>query len=353
MDKILEIKGYIVRIYGKFSKYFNKGFQFLLALLTFTFINKNIGFSSIASNPVTTIALSLICTFLPMSATIILATILSIVHLFTMSLGITIVVCALFFCIYAVYLRFTPEKAVVLLLVPVAYMFQIPMVVPIAFGLLGSPVYILPIAMGTLIYYMIHYVQSYGTMLGTLAEAGMVEQMTTYLQQVLASREMWCTIIAFSLCLLIVYCIRRTSVDHAWEIAIVAGALLYLISMALGYVMMDIPLNYVSNIIASVVSVLIAFVLEIFVFSVDYTRTEYLQFEDDEYYYYVKAVPKAYVAVPEKTVKRINERQETEMESEEDIEETESVSEIDEEKRKKEENEESEIQKIIEEELKN
>ena len=54
-------------------------------------------------------------------------------------------------------------------------------------------------------------------------------------------------------------------------------------------------------------------ILEIFFFSVDYSRSENLQFEDDEYYYYVKAVPKLSVARPEKTVKRINERQETEI----------------------------------------
>ncbi len=39
---------------------------------------------------------------------------------------------------------------------------------------------------------------------------------------------------------------------------------------------------------------------------VDYSRTEKVQFEDDEYYYYVKAVPKVVVAKPEKKVKQIN-----------------------------------------------
>jgi disulfide oxidoreductase YuzD len=38
---------------------------------------------------------------------------------------------------------------------------------------------------------------------------------------------------------------------------------------------------------------------------VDYTRTERVQFEDDEYYYYVKAVPKNMIAEPKKTVKKI------------------------------------------------
>ena len=54
-------------------------------------------------------------------------------------------------------------------------------------------------------------------------------------------------------------------------------------------------------------------ILELFFLSVDYSRSENLQYEDDEYYYYVKAVPKIVVSTPEKTVKRINERQETEI----------------------------------------
>lgn len=37
-----------------------------------------------------------------------------------------------------------------------------------------------------------------------------------------------------------------------------------------------------------------------------FSRSEKVQFEDDEYYYYVKAVPKMAVAVSEKTVKKIN-----------------------------------------------
>ncbi|MEG0108855.1 MAG: hypothetical protein RR705_08395, partial [Lachnospiraceae bacterium] len=36
-----------------------------------------------------------------------------------------------------------------------------------------------------------------------------------------------------------------------------------------------------------------------------------MEFEDDENYYYVKAVPKLSVTAPEKTVKRINGRQDT------------------------------------------
>ena len=55
--------------------------------------------------------------------------------------------------------------------------------------------------------------------------------------------------------------------------------------------------------------VFVGFVLEVVFFSVDYSRTENVQFEDDEYYYYVKAIPKIGVSVPDKKVKHITERQ--------------------------------------------
>ena len=55
------------------------------------------------------------------------------------------------------------------------------------------------------------------------------------------------------------------------------------------------------------ISVVVLLVLQFFFFNLDYTRTERVQFEDDEYYYYVKAVPKRYVPARAKTVKKISE----------------------------------------------
>ena len=80
----------------------------------------------------------------------------------------------------------------------------------------------------------------------------------------------------------------------------------------------------------------------------DYTRAEHLQFEDDEYYYYVKAIPKVSVAVREKTVKKINVRQEVEAAKTEKTSNNAAKQEL----KKNNQQEESEIQKIIEKELK-
>ena len=58
-------------------------------------------------------------------------------------------------------------------------------------------------------------------------------------------------------------------------------------------------------ILGSLAAIAMAMVVQFFKFNLDYSRTEKVQFEDDEYYYYVKAVPKMTVATPEKKVKKI------------------------------------------------
>ena len=58
--------------------------------------------------------------------------------------------------------------------------------------------------------------------------------------------------------------------------------------------------------VAVLASAVVGLILQFFFFNLDYTRTERVQFEDDEYYYYVKAVPKINVSTPNKKVKKIN-----------------------------------------------
>ena len=97
------------------------------------------------------------------------------------------------------------------------------------------------------------------------------------------------------------------------------GPIASIIVIAVGDIALGIHTSYGALIGGSIAAVGIGLVLELFFFTVDYARSENLQFEDDEYYYYVKAIPKVSISTPEKTVKRINERQETEIINTEEV----------------------------------
>ena len=55
--------------------------------------------------------------------------------------------------------------------------------------------------------------------------------------------------------------------------------------------------------LSTVVAIFAGVVIQFIFMNLDYARTENVQFEDDEYYYYVKAVPKKMIAKEEKVVK--------------------------------------------------
>ena len=131
---------------------------------------------------------------------------------------------------------------------------------------------------------------------------------------------MFVAILAFTVCLLLVYNLRMRAADQAWKIAIGAGVISELVLFIAGDLAFGVHTDYLTLILGSAVSVVIGMALEFMIFSVDYSRTQRMQFEDDEYYYYVKAIPKIVVSAPEKTVKKINERQEwSQKETEEEL----------------------------------
>ena len=119
------------------------------------------------------------------------------------------------------------------------------------------------------------------------------------------NKSMLVMMIAFAITILVVYLLRRLSVDHAWTIALVAGCVTNVVILLVGDLMFDTTTSVFNVIIGIIVSFGLCKVLQFFVFNVDYTRTESVQFEDDEYYYYVKAIPKNSVTKSKKTVKKI------------------------------------------------
>ena len=351
MGKIYEFKGYITKFYGKHSAIVEKILKFVLAFLVFTYVGHNIGFSEIASNPILSLILSVICMLLPLQVLMVLAMFATVIQIWTVSLGMAIVAIALYVVMYGFYFKYSADKAHVLLLMIVAFLFDVPIVIPIVFGLIGTPACIIPVSAGTIIHYMVQYVKNNASVFGAVEGKEVIWQSITYAKEFVMNKEMWCILLAFAVTLLLVYGVRRMSVDHSWEIAIIAGALGNINIMAYGYIIMEIKISYVSLIVGSIVAIIVALIVKLFAFSVDYTRTEYLQFEDDEYCYYLKAIPKVSVAIPEKTVKRINERQKTGVIDAEQVKQMEQAGKKDEEQDNQKE-EESEIQRIIEEELK-
>ena len=121
--------------------------------------------------------------------------------------------------------------------------------------------------------------------------------------QLLGNYDMYLVLAIFTLTTCCVYVIRKINMDHAWTFALVTGVLIELIGLFVGYTLIGVSDKTIILLVGNLISLAIGFVLEFFFMNLDYARTERIQFEDDEYFYYVKAIPKKMIASEEKTVK--------------------------------------------------
>ncbi len=306
MTTLLVIKQTILAIYGRYEVYITPILKFMLALITLRLINSRLGYMENLNRLTLVLIVALMCSFMPMNFIALVGAVFVVLHLYTFSMECAAVVGAGFLLLFLLYLRFSPKDTLVVVLLPICFLMRIPYVIPISMGLIGGPASAISVACGVIVYYMIRYVTQNESVIASMEEEETAAKFRFIIDGLIKNKEMVVVIAAFALTVIVVYLLRRMSLDYAWTIAMIAGAVVNIMVLLVGDLIFDTNQSLLSIILGTVLSSLIVLVLQFFVFYVDYSRTEKVQFEDDEYYYYVKAVPKVTVSRPDKKVKQIN-----------------------------------------------
>lgn len=306
MRNLLEIKELIRRFYSKNEVFIVPVLKFLLALIALFNINKQLGYMTRINSTAIVLIVALMCSFLPTGCIILFSALFVLLHLYSLAIEAALVGFALFLVMFLLFFRFSPKDSLVVVITPLLFGLRIPYLMPIAMGLLGTPASAVSVGCGVIVYHLIHFISASAPSIKALDVNEATARLRMVIDGIIDNREMVVTVAAFAFTVILVYIIRRLSIDHSWTIAMIAGAIMNVVILLIGDLMYDTNISVVGVIFSSLLSIGICVVLQFFVFGVDYSRTEKVQFEDDEYYYYVKAVPKMTVAAPEKTIKRIN-----------------------------------------------
>ena len=306
MLRLLVFKENLKVFYGRYDMIIMPFLKFILVLCAVLLINSKVGYLQVFSNPFIPVIIALFCTLLPYGAVSFVLSVYLIGNVYSVSAEMAIVTSVLLLIVGILYYGFQPGDSYLLMVVPMLFALRIPYSIPLLVGLGGNIGGIIPVCCGILIYQIIVYINAN---VGVLSNETAVEITKRYMQiinGVLANRRMLLMMVAFSLTICLVYLIRSLSVRHSWSIAIGMGLISLLILFFAGNLVYNIEIPVGELLLGLFVSGVIAAIFQFFVFAVDYSRTEFTQFEDDEYYYYVKAVPKITVSVPDVKVQRIN-----------------------------------------------
>ena len=306
MTGLLETREYLRSFYAKNEIYVNPVLKFLIALVSLVIINGSMGYMGLLKNPVVVLIIALMCSFMPKNFVVLIGAFWMLLHSFSLAMECALVMAAVFAVMFLLYFRFTPKHTLVVLLTPLMFALRVPYVMPVAVGLLGTPVAAVSLSCGVVVYYMIKFMADNISVFSAMdAETGS-QKFRVMLDGILDNKAMFVTVIVFILTVLLVYTIRRLSIDNAWVVAIVTGLTTNAVLLLVSEFILELQFSVIAIAVGSIVSLGICLLIQLMEFNVDYSRTEIVQFEDDEYYYYVKAVPKNILSAPQKKVKSIN-----------------------------------------------
>ena len=309
MTGLLVLKEKIVGFYKNYELLVKIVFKFILAYFAFTFVNTELGYMEALTGTTPTLFLSAVCAIVPVSVFVLLFALVVVLHLYKLSAVLSVIALIVFLLFYFIYLKFAPSQGILIILYPVLAQFNLHYMVPLIGAMAFNPFAAVPVAFGVVFVKVLEYLKE----AASLGDPGMDVQgiMTTYqyiFDKLIADKEMIVYIIVFTIAIVVAYAISCLSINYAWYIAIAAGTIVNVAGLAVmssGIEGVSIGMVVVGSLLGGVLAALAQFVG----CTLDYAHKEYLQFEDDDYYYYVKAVPKIQVTQAERTVKNFGEKE--------------------------------------------
>lgn len=307
MTTLLTFRDNIKAFFGRYDYIFTPLFKGIAAYILFFSLNSQFGYMALLDNKTIIIMLAVICAFLPSEVITAVGGVMMALQSFKVSVDVGLLCVAVILIFYCAYMRFSPKTGIVVLIVPLCYSLHLIYALPIILGFLVGPAAIVPAIFGFVLYY---YEQSLSELVKVLAAATEDDEAVSGFQYVIngiiTNKELILTFIVCALVILITYALYHLSFEHAWVASFFAGGFFNVALFLAGNVLVLVDIDIIPVIAGSIAGIVMALIIQFFKGVVDYQRTEILQFEDNEYYYYVKAVPKLYVSGSNKNVKKIN-----------------------------------------------
>ena len=308
MSSILKAKELLKSFYAQFSSVLTICGKFLLAVFVFLMLNRAIGYNPVFSNIFVILVMALISAILNTRVTVFLAGIVILGNSWSIGLEVTVFSAVLMGLLLAMFLWFVPDDAHLILFEGLGYLIGMPALVPICSGLRRSPASIAALTPGIIMHYYIRILAEKAPAIRALGRNEYVERLKLIIDGCSNRDQIIIDIFAVAAVVVIVFAVRKLEADYAWEIAVAAGGVMYIVMMLISSSALSFSIGIGSLIIGTVLSVILSYVFLYFVVQLDYKESERLTFEDDDYYYYVKAVPKV--------VSRVREENEDENENE-------------------------------------
>ena len=307
MIQLLLIRDSIKNVVTKYNAAITPIFRFLAAFVTFALINGNLGYNEKLTGISVIVLLSAISAFFPMGVTVFFAGLLMVWHIYSASMFLSLIFIIIIAILYFMLMRLAPGYSALVIAVPVLSFFHLEALTPMAVGLTGSPISVFAMIPGILISVLFNIIKEAVKM--SSGSMQIEDNLQTYIFVIksLVENKLMVLMIAAAIGVFFAtYICRRLAVSHAYILGIIVGMIVNLIIMIVGGLAFEVNVDVLWIFLGTILSGGLALVVQFFKYLLDYSSVEHLQFDDDDYFYYVTAVPKLSVTSPDLNILKIN-----------------------------------------------
>ena len=303
MNAFIRLRDDIRRFILSREMLFLKVWSAIVAFFGLMCIKANFGYNATLSKVWVSIIIALVCAFFPIQGVSLVLIVVLLVDLATLNTEVALVALALIIVGYLICAYFRSKNTYNMVMVPVCYSFHAPYVMALGSGLLSNINELCAVICGTVTAYYLHIVKDNAAAI--IDETSEVSVIGLLNEQLLRGKMFYFFLIAMIAMFLVVYMLRQSNINMSWIVANFAGVAVEFIIMLAGYLVTSQKGQIPSLILGNVLVIIVGFILNYFILDLDYSRIEKVQFEDDDYYYYVTAVPKIRIVEEDKEVKKI------------------------------------------------
>ncbi len=313
MKNIVNIVNKIEEFYYAHKSIMSYVSRVVILFVSLVILREHAGYNTLLTNFLVIILISVLGAFAPFKFFLLVVLAYVTVQMFSISLAIGLVTVIVLAIMYLLFYRYSPEYGIVLILTPILFLIRLELVIPILLAVVAPTISSIAMLFGTVFFYLIKFVDVNAASLTQATGLSELEKGQMLLTGVFSNYEFLYMIITMFAVFMLVHFLKKISINYSSEIAIASGTGLFIIltiasELIFGTITTD---NLLGFLIGGIVSGAIVYFMNMIKRPLDYTRTELIEFEDEEYQYYVRAVPKASYEKEIVNVKKINKRKES------------------------------------------
>lgn len=290
MPQVMKVRDAIRDFLRKFDEITIPVLRFVFSYILFTSINKLFGYSELFGRGIVIFLLALICSLASDTVAVLLGGVVMMINGVSVSAEIGIMLFVVVILMYCSYMRIFPDCAWVLAFVPIMFMWKLYFVIPVIVVIFAGAAGIVPTVFGALFYYIAMAIREIKD--GNMLEDKEFQAYNYVIDSVIKNKAILSVLIVFAVVIMITYILYKLPYDYAFYVAILASGLLNILVSLLVDGATDAGISMGQVVGGSLLGILIGALVQVCKGLLDYAHKENVQFEDDDYFYYVKAVPK-------------------------------------------------------------